>query len=54
MNVYQAAGLFLIAYVLLLARSAWKQGELRQYLASLAMAAALLATIAAIVWLAAG
>ncbi|NNG02682.1 MAG: hypothetical protein HKM95_01095 [Inquilinus sp.] len=54
MSVYQAAALFFAVYLLLLARSAWKQGELKQYLASLGVVAALVAVIGAVVWLATG
>ncbi|MEE8272755.1 MAG: hypothetical protein V3R98_13655 [Alphaproteobacteria bacterium] len=48
MTVLQGVALFVVAYLLLLARSAWKQGEMRQYLRSLAIVAALAAAIAAI------
>ena len=41
MTVWETAGLLVTGYLLLLARSAWKQGELRQYLRSLAIVAAL-------------
>ena len=42
-----------LAYLLLLARSAWKQGEFRQFLWSLAIVAAIVGVIAAAVWIAA-
>lgn len=48
MTVYHGVALFIAAYLLLLGRNAWKQGELRQYLGALAMAGALLAAIAAL------
>ena len=38
---WQGVGLFIGGYLLLLARSAWKQGELGQFLRSLAVVAAL-------------
>lgn len=41
-------GAAIFLYLLLLARSAWKQGELRQFAVSLAILVALLATLAAI------
>jgi len=43
------AGLAALAYLLLLARSAWKQGEMRQFLWSLAIVAGLVAVMAVIV-----
>ncbi|HYH21436.1 MAG TPA: hypothetical protein VD995_22745 [Azospirillum sp.] len=49
MTVWDAAGLLAVGYLLLLARSAWKQGEFRQFLRSLAIVAALAAAIAAAV-----
>lgn len=39
-----------LGYLLLLARSAWKQGELAQFLRALAIVAALLAFLALTVW----
>lgn len=50
MTVLQGVALFIAAYLLLLGRNAWKQGELRQYLGALAMAGALVALIAASVF----
>lgn len=41
-------GAAILGYLLLLARSAWKQGELRQFAISLAVLAALLAALTAI------
>ena len=41
MTLWQAIGLFLAGYLLLLARSAWHQGEFRQFVLSLAVVAAL-------------
>jgi hypothetical protein len=41
-------GAAILGYLLLLGRSAWKQGELRQFAVSLAILAALLAALAAI------
>ncbi|CAO3444532.1 hypothetical protein [Azospirillum argentinense] len=38
------------SYLLLLARSAWKQGEMRQFLRSLAIVAALCALVAGAVF----
>ena len=52
MSVWSIAGLMSLAYLLLLARSAWKQGELRQFLWSLAILAGILAVVAAVVALA--
>ncbi len=45
--VWKITGLLALAYLLLLARSAWKQGEIRQYLWSLAIIAGILAFITA-------
>lgn len=50
MTVLQGMALFILAYLLLLGRNAWKQGELRQYLAALAVAGVLVAAIAASVF----
>lgn len=50
MTVVQGMALFVVAYLILLGRNAWKQGELRQYLLALAMAGVLLAVIAASVF----
>ncbi|HYH38560.1 MAG TPA: hypothetical protein VD860_10110 [Azospirillum sp.] len=49
MSVWNVAGVMALAYLLLLARSAWKQGELRQFLWSLAILAGVVAVIAAVV-----
>lgn len=49
MSVWNVAGLTALAYLLLLARSAWKQGELRQFLWSLAIVAGIVGLIAAAV-----
>lgn len=49
MSVWELAGLMALAYLLLLARSAWKQGEFRQFLWSLAIVAAIVGAIAAAV-----
>lgn len=38
------------AYLLLLARSAWKQGELGQFLRALGIVAVLLGTVALVSW----
>jgi len=48
-SVWNVAGVMALAYLLLLARSAWKQGELRQFLWSLAILAGVVAVIAAVV-----
>ncbi|NYZ15057.1 hypothetical protein HL658_21135 [Azospirillum sp. RWY-5-1] len=53
MSAMQAVGFVTAAYLALLARSAWKQGEFRQFMASLAVVAALIGSIAAAVWAAA-
>ncbi|WP_448187473.1 hypothetical protein [Azospirillum sp. sgz301742] len=49
MSVWEIAGLAALAYLLLLARSAWKQGEFRQFLWSLAIVAGIIGAIAAAV-----
>lgn len=49
MTVWEAAGSLAAGYLLLLARSAWKQGEFRQFLRSLAIVGAIIAVIAAAV-----
>jgi hypothetical protein len=51
MSLWQAIGLFLAGYILLLARSAWVQGELKQFLLSLAVIAALAGAVALLVLL---
>jgi hypothetical protein len=48
-SVWEIAGLMALAYLLLLARSAWKQGEFRQFLWSLAIVAAIIGVLAAVV-----
>lgn len=45
MTALHGLALFVLAYLLLLGRNAWKQGELRQYLGALAVTAGLLAVI---------
>lgn len=52
MSAAELTGLMVGAYLALLARSAWKQGEFRQFARGLAFVLALLGTIAAVVWLA--
>lgn len=49
MTPLQGLGLLIILYLLLLARSAGKQGEMRQFLTSLAIVGGLFMIIAAIV-----
>ena len=51
MTVLDGIGLFLAGYLLLIARSAWKQGEFRQFAISLALVAGLILAIVAIVYL---
>lgn len=46
MSVWNIAGLAALAYLLLLARSAWKQGEFRQFLWSLAIVAGIVGFVA--------
>lgn len=48
MTVWHALALLAGLYLMLLARSAWKQGEFRQFLWSLAVVAGLIAALAAI------
>lgn len=50
MTVLQGMALFIIGYLLLLGRNAWKQGEIRQFLVAMAMAGVLVAVIAASVF----
>lgn len=52
MSAAEFTGLMIGGYLALLARSAWKQGELRQFARGLAFVLALLGAIAAAVWLA--
>lgn len=52
MTTWQMMGAIVAGYLLLLARSAWKQGEIRQFLRSLVIVALLCATIAGVVALA--
>lgn len=40
----------IVLYLLLLARSAWKQGEFKQFLWGLAIVAGLMAFIGAVIW----
>ncbi|MBP2227449.1 phosphate/sulfate permease [Azospirillum agricola] len=49
MTGWQIIGAGIAGYLLLLARSAWKQGEFRQFLRSLAIVAILCGAIAGIV-----
>jgi nitrate reductase gamma subunit len=49
MTLYQGIGLFFAVYVLLLARSAWKQGEMAQFFRSLAVVAGLAAVLALVI-----
>ena len=46
MTLWQLIGLMMAGYLLLLARSAWKQGEFKQFLRSLLIVVALCAIIA--------
>ena len=46
MTAWQFMGAIVAGYLFLLARSAWKQGEFRQFLRSLAIVAILCALIA--------
>ena len=48
-SVWEIAGLMALAYLLLLARSAWRQGEFRQFLWSLLIIAGIIGAIAAVV-----
>ncbi len=52
MSVWYIIGLAAGAYLLLLARSAWKQGEWRQFLWSLAIVAGIVGVIGAVVFVA--
>jgi hypothetical protein len=49
MSVLDGIGLFLAGYLLLIARSAWKQGEFRQFAVSLAVVGGLILAILAAV-----
>ena len=49
MGFWDGIALFILVYLLLLARSAWKQGEMRQFLVSLLIVLAMITVIAAIV-----
>lgn len=51
MTVLEGIGLFLAGYLILVGRSAWKQGELRQFALSLAIVAGLCLMIIAIVYI---
>ena len=46
MTALQGLGLFVLAYIVLLGRNAWKQGELTQYLLALAAVLGLIGLIA--------
>lgn len=52
MTGWQLTGMAVMAYLLLLARSAWKQGEMVQFLRSLLIVAVLCGSIAGVVALA--
>ena len=51
MTILDGIGLFLAGYLVLIARSAWKQGEFRQFAISLAVVAGLILGILGIVYL---
>ena len=51
MSIWTFVTLFAAAYILLLARSAWKQGEMRQFLWSLLAFGALAAILAFVIGL---
>lgn len=51
MTLLQGIGLFIAVYLVLVGRSAWKQGELRQFAVSLGVVAALAAAVVAVVLL---
>ena len=51
MTILDGIGLFLAGYLLLIARSAWKQGEFRQFATSLLVVAGLILAIVATVYL---
>lgn len=50
MTMWQTGGALAVLYLVLLARSAWKQGELRQFAWSLLVVAGLLGALALAVW----
>ncbi|MEO3433657.1 hypothetical protein [Inquilinus sp. CAU 1745] len=50
MTITQGLALAFLAYLLLLGRSAWKQGELPQYFRSLSIVALLVGLLAGAVW----
>lgn len=52
MTLFQGLGLAAVLYVLLLARSAWKQGEFGQFVRSLAVVVGLGAMLALVIVLA--
>lgn len=54
MSFLKAAAVFVAAYLLILARNAWRAGEFRQYVLSLAIVGGLIGTIALVVvaWIA--
>lgn len=49
MSIWLAIGLFIAVAFILLARSAWMQGELRQFINAMAIMLAMLGGIAAII-----
>ena len=49
MTVWQSLGAFILICLVFLARSAWKQGEIRQFLISLGVVGALVGGIGAAV-----
>jgi len=51
MSIWTFVSLFILAYILLLTRSAWKQGEMRQFLLSMAAFGGLAIVVAAVIGL---
>lgn len=49
MTILQGLGLAVVLYILLLARSAWKEGEIAQFARSLAVVGGLAILLAAII-----
>lgn len=45
MTLYHGLAAFIAVYLVLLARSAWKQGEIRQFLVSLGVVVALMVVL---------
>jgi hypothetical protein len=49
-GIWQWIGIGVLLYLLLLARSAWKQGEFKQFLWGMAIVAGLIGFVGGVIW----